>query len=139
MERSARVAVVPGDFGWSDIGSWNAVRDLVVPDAAGNRVVGEAILVDSQNTFVQGSDRLVATVGVENLMVVDTPDALLIVHPDRSQDVKRVVSRLKKTDHETHRLHRTVVRPWGTYTVLEDASHFKIKRFGICDRNFITR
>lgn len=131
MERSARVAVVPGDFGWSDIGSWNAVRDLVTPDASGNRVVGEAILVDSQNTFVQGSDRLVATVGTKNLMVVDTPDALLIVDPDRAQDVKQVVSRLKKTDHEAHRLHRTVVRPWGTYTVLEDANHFKIKRIEV--------
>ena len=131
MERSARVAVVPGNFGWSDIGSWNAVRDLVAPDASGNRIVGEAILVDSNNTFVQGSDRLVATVGTQDLMVVDTPDALLILNPERAQDVKQVVSRLKKTDHETHRLHRTVVRPWGTYTVLEDANHFKIKRIEV--------
>lgn len=131
MERSDRVAVVKGDFGWSDIGSWNAVRDLVTPDAQGNRVVGEAILVDSHNTFVQGSDRLVATVGVNDLMVVDTPDALLILDPDRSQEVKQVVSRLKKTDHEAHRLHRTVVRPWGTYTVLEDSPHFKIKRIEV--------
>lgn len=131
MERSDRVAVVPGDFGWSDIGSWNAVRDLVQPDAAGNRVVGEAILVDSHNTFVQGSDRLVATVGTQDLLVVDTPDALLIIDPDKAQDVKQVVSRLKKTDHETHRLHRTVVRPWGTYTVLEESSHFKIKRIEV--------
>ena len=131
MERSARVTVVPGNFGWSDIGSWNAVRDLVVPDSSGNRVVGEAILVDSNNTFVQGSDRLVATVGTQDLMVVDTPDALLILNPERAQDVKQVVARLKKTDHETHRLHLTVVRPWGTYTVLEDASHFKIKRIEV--------
>jgi mannose-1-phosphate guanylyltransferase len=131
MERSDRVAVVPGDFGWSDIGSWTAVRDLVAPDLAGNRVVGEAILVDSQNTFVQGSDRLVATVGTRDLMVVDTPDALLIVDPAKAQDVKQVVSRLKKNDSEIHRLHRTVVRPWGTYTVLEDSSHFKIKRIEV--------
>lgn len=131
MERSDRVAVVPGDFGWSDIGSWNAVRDLVAPDAAGNRVVGEAILVDSHNTFVQGSDRLVAAVGTQDLMVVDTPDALLILNPDKAQDVKQVVSRLKKTDSEIHRLHKTVVRPWGTYTVLEDSSHFKIKRIEV--------
>lgn len=131
MERSDRVAVVPGDFGWSDIGSWNAVRDLVAPDAAGNRVVGETILVDSQNTFVQGSDRLVATVGTRDLMVIDTPDALLILNPEKAQDVKQVVSRLKKTDSEIHRLHKTVVRPWGTYTVLEDSSHFKIKRIEV--------
>jgi mannose-1-phosphate guanylyltransferase len=131
MERSDRVAVVPGDFGWSDIGSWNAVRDLAKPDNEGNRVVGEAILVGAQNTYVQAEDRLVAAVGVRDLMVIDTPDALLILDPDKSQDVKQVVSRLKKTDHEAHRLHRTVVRPWGTYTVLEDSAHFKIKRIEV--------
>ena len=131
MERSDRVAVVPGDFGWSDIGSWSAVRDLAPADASGNRVLGEAVLIDSSNTYIQGSDRLVATVGVENLMVVDTPDALLILDPDKAQDVKQVVSRLRKSDHEAHRLHRTVVRPWGTYTVLEDSAHFKIKRIEV--------
>jgi mannose-1-phosphate guanylyltransferase len=131
MERSDRVAVVPGDFGWSDIGSWNAVRDLAKPDSEGNRVVGEAILVGAQNTYVQAEDRLVAAVGVRDLMVIDTPDALLILDPDKSQDVKQVVSRLKKTDHEAHRLHLTVVRPWGTYTVLEDSTHFKIKRIEV--------
>lgn len=131
MERSDRVAVVPGNFGWSDIGSWNAVRDLVAPDAQGNRVVGQAIVIGSENTFIQSADRLVAAVGVSDLMVVDTPDALLILDPDSSQDVKQVVSRLKKTDNEIHRLHRTVVRPWGTYTVLEDSAHFKIKRIEV--------
>lgn len=131
MERSDRVAVVPGGFGWSDIGSWNAVRDLADPDIVGNRVVGEAILVGAENTYVQAEDRLVAVVGVRDLMVIDTPDALLILDPDKAQDVKQVVSRLKKTDHEAHRLHRTVVRPWGTYTVLEDSTHFKIKRIEV--------
>lgn len=138
MERSDRVAVVPGDFGWSDIGSWNAVRDLTQPDAEGNRVVGEAILVGAQNTYVQAEDRLVAAVGVRDLMVIDTPDALLILDPDNSQDVKQVVSRLKKTDHEAHRLHRTVVRPWGTYTVLENSAHFKIKRIEVKPRQSLS-
>lgn len=131
MERSDRVAVVPGDFGWSDIGSWNAVRDLAPADADGNRVLGDAILIDSENTYVQAEDRLIATVGTRNLMVVDTPDALLIVDPDKAQHVKQVVTRLKKSDSEVHRLHRTVVRPWGTYTVLEDSAHFKIKRIEV--------
>lgn len=131
MERSDRVAVVPGDFGWSDIGSWNAVRDLTPADVAGNRIVGDAILIDSENTYVQAEDRLIATVGVRDLMIIDTPDALLIADPKKSQDVKQVVSRLKKDDSEIHRLHRTVVRPWGTYTVLEDLSHFKIKRIEV--------
>ena len=131
MERSDRVAVVPGNFGWSDIGSWNAVRDLAPADADGNRVLGNAILIDSENTYVQADDRLIATVGTRNLMVVDTPDALLVVDPDKAQHVKRVVTRLKKTDSEVHRLHRTVVRPWGTYTVLEDSAYFKIKRIEV--------
>lgn len=131
MEKSDQVAMVPGNFGWSDIGSWNAVRELVQPDEAGNRILGEAILVDSRNTYVQTNDRLVTTVGVRDLMVIDTPDALLILNPDHAQDVKQVVSRLKTIDHEAHRLHRTVVRPWGTYTVLEESPYFKIKRIEV--------
>lgn len=131
MERSSRVAVVPGDFGWSDIGSWNAVRDLVPVDAQGNRMIGEVMMVDTTNTFVQSQDRLVTTLGVNNLMVVDTPDALLIATPEKSQDVKKIVAELKKNKHETHRLHKTVLRPWGSYTVLEESSAFKIKRIEV--------
>ena len=131
MERSDRVAVVPGDFGWSDIGSWNAVRDLVPADQDGNRVIGEVMMVDTTNTFVQAQDRLVTTLGVHNLMVVDTPDALLIATPEKSQDVKKIVAELKKNQHETHRLHKTVLRPWGTYTVLEESAAFKIKRIEV--------
>lgn len=131
MERADAVAMVPGDFGWSDIGNWNAVKDLVQPDEANNRAVGEAIFVDSQNTFVQSEDRLVATVGVDNLMIIDTPDALLVSHPDKAQDVKRVVEMLKTQQHESYKLHRTVVRPWGTYTILEEGPRFKIKRIEV--------
>lgn len=131
MEKSDKVAVVTGDFGWSDIGSWNAVRDLISPDAAQNRVLGEAILVDSRNTFIQSEDRLVATVGVSDLMIVDTADALLVAHPDRAQDVKKIVAQLKSDNHEVLKSHRTVVRPWGTYTILEEAPGFKIKRIEV--------
>ena len=131
MERSAKVAVVPADIGWSDIGSWSAIRDLAEPDADNNRAVGEAIFVDSRNTYVQSEDRLVAAVGIDNLMIIDTPDALLVAHPDRAQDVKQVVARLKTQDHEAYKLHRTVARPWGTYTVLEEGPRFKIKRIEV--------
>ncbi|BBU67990.1 phosphomannose isomerase/mannose-1-phosphate guanylyl transferase [Fluviibacter phosphoraccumulans] len=131
MEKSDKVAVVPGDFGWSDIGSWNAIRDLVEPDAGQNRALGEAIFVDSTNTFVQSEDRLVATVGINDLMIIDTADALLVAHPDKSQDVKKVVAQLKKDGHDAFKLHRTVARPWGTYTVLEEAPGFKIKRIEV--------
>lgn len=128
MEKSAAVAVVPARFGWSDVGSWNAVSGLVRPDEAGNRVVGEAILVDSENTFIRSENRVVAAVGTRNLIVVDTPDALLVADRDRTQDVKKVVEQLKLKKHETYKVHRTVSRPWGTYTVLEEGDRFKIKR-----------
>lgn len=131
MERSAKVVVVPADFGWSDIGSWNAVSNLVSPDADNNRAVGEAIFVDSLNTFVQSEDRLVAALGVDNLMIIDTPDALLVAHSDKAQDVKKVVTLLKKQNHEAYKLHRTVARPWGSYTVLEEGQRFKIKRIEV--------
>jgi mannose-1-phosphate guanylyltransferase / mannose-6-phosphate isomerase len=128
MEKAGRVAVVPGSFDWSDIGSWQALSDLVPADAAGNRVQGQAVTVDSKDCYVRSEDRLVATLGVENLMVVDTPDALLVADRSRAQDVRNIVQRLKAEGHESARLHRTVHRPWGTYTVLEEGPRFKIKR-----------
>jgi mannose-1-phosphate guanylyltransferase len=131
MEKSTKVAVVPGDFAWSDIGSWSAVQNLVAPDAQNNRVLGEAIFVNSQNNFIQSEDRLVAAVGVNNLMVIDTPDALLITRPESAQDVREVVSQLKTLNHDVAKLHKTVIRPWGTYTVLEEAPDFKIKRIEV--------
>jgi len=131
MEKSNKVAVVPGSFGWNDIGSWNAVRDLAIPDAANNRAIGEAIFVKSSNTFIQSEDRLVAAVGLNNLMIIDTPDALLVANPDYAQDVKIVVTKLKELGHDAAKLHKTVSRPWGTYTVLEEGSGFKMKRIEV--------
>jgi mannose-1-phosphate guanylyltransferase / mannose-6-phosphate isomerase len=131
MERSNKVAVVPSDIGWSDIGSWSAIRDLVEPDSQNNRAYGDAVFVNSRNTFVQSEDRLVAAVGLDNVMIVDTPDALLVANPACAQDVKTVVSILKKADHDTFKLHKTVCRPWGTYTVLEEGPEFKMKRIEV--------
>ncbi len=128
MEKAERVAVVPGRFDWSDIGSWQALGELVPADASGNRVQGAAVLVDSKDCYVRSEDRLVAALGVQNLLVVDTPDALLVADRSRAQDVKSIVQQLKASGHESVRLHRTVHRPWGTYTVLEEGPRFKIKR-----------
>jgi mannose-1-phosphate guanylyltransferase len=134
MEKADNVKVVPSDFRWSDIGSWRSISELTEPDAQGNRVTGQAILVDSRDNYVQCGDRLVAAVGVQDLIVVDTPDAVLIVHRDRTQDVKQVVDRLKQGGHESAKLHRTVHRPWGTYTVLEEGPHYKMKRIVVKPR-----
>lgn len=131
MEKSDKVAVLPSNFGWNDIGSWNAVRDLVQPDAEQNRALGEAVFVDTQNAFVQSEDRLVATLGINNLIIIDTPDALLVAHPDKAQDVKKIVARLKTDNHNAFKLHRTTSRPWGTFTILEEAPGFKIKRIEV--------
>ncbi|QUN69213.1 mannose-1-phosphate guanylyltransferase/mannose-6-phosphate isomerase [Pseudomonas asiatica] len=128
MERSSKVATIPCDIGWSDIGSWNAVSELTAPDEHGNRFEGEVMAYGASNNYVSTEDRLAALVGVQDLLVVDTPDALLIAHKDHAQDVKHIVKRLKSDGHAAHMLHQTVHRPWGTYTTLEDGERFKIKR-----------
>ena len=131
MEKSADVAVVPCNIGWSDIGSWNAISDLSTADAAGNRVEGNALLHDSCDNYIQSDARMVAALGVNNLIIVDTPDALLVAHSDRAQDVKLIYAALKAQGHESYKLHRTVHRPWGTYTVLEEDVGYKIKRIEV--------
>jgi mannose-1-phosphate guanylyltransferase len=131
MEKTAAAAVVPCAIGWSDVGSWAAVSELSRPDEKGNRIEGDALLHDVHDCYMVSHDRLIGAVGVENLIVIDTPDALLIANRDRAQDVKHVYAALKAQGHEAHRLHRTVHRPWGTYTVLEEGQSFKIKRIEV--------
>ncbi len=131
MEKSAAVAVVPCDIGWSDIGSWNALGDLGTPDAQGNRVEGEALLHNANNCTIHSRERMVGAVGVSNLVIIDTPDAILVAEKACAQDVKHIYAKLKANGHEAHKLHRTVHRPWGTYSVLEEGAGFKIKRIEV--------
>jgi len=134
MEKAAaagEVAIVRGTFDWSDVGSWQAVSELSDADSHGNRGCGEHVSIDTRGTFIHAEDRVVATIGVENLVIVDTPDAVLIAHRDHLQRVKEVVGELKARGHESYRIHRTVSRPWGRYTVLEEGPGFKIKRIEV--------
>jgi len=134
MEKAAAegaVAVVRGTFDWSDVGSWQAMAELSEADSDGNRGQGERVTIGTRGTYVHAGDRVVATVGVENMVIVDTPDAVLVAHRDHLQRVKDVVGELKARGHESYRLHKTVARPWGAYTVLEDAPGFKIKRIEV--------
>ncbi len=131
MEKSGLVAVVPCNIGWSDIGSWSALGDLDAADVNGNRFQGEVILHNASDCTIHSADRLVTAVGINNLVIVDTPDALLVVDKARAQDVKHVFAQLKAQGHEAYKLHRTVHRPWGTYTVLEESNGFKIKRIEV--------
>ncbi len=134
MEKAAtcgEVAIVRGTFDWSDVGSWQAVSDLTEPDHHGNRGQGVRVAIATRGTYVHSEDRVVATVGVENLVIIDTPDAVLIAHRDHLQRVKEVVGELKARGHESYRLHKTVARPWGAFTVLQDGPNFKIKRIEV--------
>lgn len=129
MERATRRAVLPASFDWNDIGNWKAVSELGAADAHGNRRSGSTVVVDSRNTFVQAANnRTVAVVGVDDLVVVDTADAVLIAHREQAQQVKQVTDALTHARHEAATVHRTVFRPWGSYTVLEDAPDCKVKR-----------
>jgi mannose-1-phosphate guanylyltransferase/mannose-6-phosphate isomerase len=131
MEKSERVSVVPCDIGWSDLGSWTALGDLMVRDDNGNQVDGETMLYDTKNTIVHSARRMVATLGLDNIAIVDTPDALLVADKTRLQEVKNIYANLKDQGHESYRTHQTVHRPWGTYTVLEEGLGFKIKRIEV--------
>ncbi|MGE5167953.1 MAG: mannose-1-phosphate guanylyltransferase/mannose-6-phosphate isomerase [Deltaproteobacteria bacterium] len=134
MERAVRRAVVPASFDWSDIGSWKAVSEIQsgsAPDAAGNRVQGMAVTIDTQNCFIQGGKRLIAAVGVKDLVIVDTADAVLVADRERAQQVKQVVEQLRASNHAAARFHQTVHRPWGSYTVLEDEADCKVKRLTV--------
>lgn len=131
MEKSRQVAVVPCNIGWSDIGSWAALGDLTQPDENGNRVEGEALLHDVSNCFILSNKRVVGAVGLRDLIIVDTPDALLVADKSQAQDVKHLYAALKAQGHQAHKHHLTVHRPWGTYTVLEEDPAYKIKRIEV--------
>lgn len=128
MEKSDRVVVIPADIGWSDVGSWTALDDISNRDLKGNVVAGNVLDVDSRDSIIYASNRLVATLGLKDMVVVDTEDATLVCRKDRSQDVRKIVEELKKRGAEEHVTHRTVVRPWGSYTLLEKGERYKIKR-----------
>lgn len=134
MEKSDNVVLIPCNIGWSDVGSWEAVQTLAEKDANGNTLAPADIAIDTRNTLVMShGQRLVATIGVEDLCIIDTADALLVTHRNQSQKVKAVVDELKaRNNGESHIIHRTAYRPWGSYTVLQDdTSGYKIKRIDV--------
>ncbi|HEY0563141.1 MAG TPA: mannose-1-phosphate guanylyltransferase/mannose-6-phosphate isomerase [Methylophilus sp.] len=131
MEKSANVAVIPCDIGWNDIGAWDAMSSLTAADDDGNRISGNAILNMTTDCFVQSDKRVVALVGLDNIMVIDTPDALLVANRSHVQNVKDIYNQLKQQNHDAHKLHQTVNRPWGNYTVLEEGPAYKIKRIEV--------
>lgn len=131
MEKTNQITVVPCNIGWNDIGSWTALSELTEHDEHGNRVTGQALMHDTKNCTIQSENRLVGTVGLNDLIIIDTPDALLVANKNKVQDVKNIFARLKLMGHHAYKHHSTVHRPWGTYTVLEEGHGFKIKRIEV--------
>jgi mannose-1-phosphate guanylyltransferase/mannose-6-phosphate isomerase len=135
MERcpgsSFLIKMVPLDAGWNDLGAWDAVWNVLPKDEAGNAHLGDVLTTDSKNTLVHATSRLVSLVGVENLIVIETPDAVLVADKSRSQDVKHIVTQLQNTKREEHTLHRKVHRPWGWYDSIDEGGRFKVKRIQV--------
>jgi mannose-1-phosphate guanylyltransferase/mannose-6-phosphate isomerase len=127
MERTERCAVVPVEMGWSDIGSWEALWATASRDASGNATRGDVLHHGTRNSYLRSEGPLVAAVGVEDIVVVATQDAVLVSHKSASQDVKRIVEQLEKSGRELHTTHRKVFRPWGSYEGIDNGDNFQVK------------
>ena len=129
MEKTDRAAVVPVSCGWSDIGSWSSLWSVAKRDGDDNRHEGDVISIDTKGSLVRASERrMIATIGVEDLVIIDTPDATLVARKDRVQDVKTVVDHLKAAGRQEHLFHRKVYRPWGSYDSIDMGERFQVKR-----------
>ena len=131
MERHANVAVLPFSGAWSDVGSWNAVADLTPADAAGNRIHGQGLAVQAANTYIHAPHRPVVALGTQDLLIIDTPDALLVVGRDHVEQVKTVVAQLEALESPQAAQHRKVARPWGWYDSVEMGARFQVKRISV--------
>lgn len=131
MEKTGSAVMVPMDAGWSDVGSWSALWELLPQNEQGNVIQGDVLALDSRDCYLQSRHKLLATLGVDNLVVVDTPDALLVADKDRIQDVKKIVEQLKQQGRTEYRMHREVYRPWGRYDSIDMGDRFQVKRITV--------
>jgi len=131
MENTQDAVVIPLDAGWNDIGSWNALWEESPKDQNGNAVKGDAILQDTRNCLIHSNERLVATVGLDDIVIIDTKDAVMVAHKDKVQDVKAIVAKLKAADRKEWQLHREVYRPWGKYDQIDKGERYQVKRITV--------
>ncbi|WP_336367019.1 mannose-1-phosphate guanylyltransferase/mannose-6-phosphate isomerase [Marinobacter sp. C2H3] len=131
METTERAAVVPFDAGWNDLGSWSALWAVEEKDADGNVSVGDVVAHGTRNSYVRAESRLVAAVGMDNVVIVETKDAVLVAHKDNVQDVKKVVQAIKGCDRNEHHAHVRVYRPWGDYESIDEGHRFQVKRITV--------
>ncbi|MNG83226.1 Mannose-1-phosphate guanylyltransferase RfbM [compost metagenome] len=131
MEKTHDAVVIPLDAGWSDVGSWSALWEVSKKDSAGNALTGDTFLYDSRDCYINTDEKLVAAVGVENLVIVNTKDAVLVVDRSKVQDVKKIVEHLKKNKRSEYRRHREVYRPWGRCDILVAEKRFNVNRITV--------
>lgn len=128
MEKTDKAVVIPLDAGWNDVGSWSALWDVTHKDAFGNAISGDVITLDTENSFIYSEHKLVTVIGVSNLVVVETKDALMIASKDKVQDVKHIVDQLKKANRKEAEVHRKIYRPWGHYDLVDEGERHHTKR-----------
>ena len=131
MEKTADAVVVPMDAGWSDIGSWSSLWDISKKDLNGNSVHGDVMLHETNNSYVRTDDKLVAAIGVDDLVIVSTKDVLVVAHKDSDQDVKKIAEQLKQKKRTEWELHREVYRPWGKYDSIDSGDRYQAKRITV--------
>jgi mannose-1-phosphate guanylyltransferase/mannose-1-phosphate guanylyltransferase/mannose-6-phosphate isomerase len=128
MERTDKAVVIPLDAGWNDVGSWSALWDVTVKDPFGNAIHGDVLTVDTRNSFIHAENKLVAVIGVQDLVVVETDDAVMIAPKDRVQEVKQIVAQLKERGRSEADVHRKCYRPWGHYDLVDSGDRHQTKR-----------
>jgi mannose-1-phosphate guanylyltransferase/mannose-6-phosphate isomerase len=131
MEKSLDIMVFPFEKGWRDVGSWESVYSILKKDGDNNSIKGDVLALGSKDSLIYGDNRLIATIGINGLVIVDTKDALLVSQKTKAEDVKKIVEKLKKSNRAEAELHTTVYRPWGYYTLLESGYRYKVKRIAI--------
>jgi len=131
MEKTQDAVVVPMDVGWSDIGSWSSLWDISIKDSKGNVTQGDVILHNSNNSYVRSDGKLVAAIGIEDLVIVSTKDALMVSHKDSVKDIKVIVNQLKTSSRNEWEIHREVYRPWGKYDLIDAGEHYQVKRITV--------
>jgi len=128
MEKTSHAAVVPVEMGWTDVGSWSALWDVTEKDANGNALIGDVVSVDVKDSYIRGESRLVTAIGLENIVLIETVDAVMAVSRDRAQDLKLVIDKLSAAGRDERLSHRRVYRPWGTYETVDIDQGFQVKR-----------
>lgn len=128
MQPTQRAAVVPADIGWSDVGAWDSLWQIADKDAAGNAILGDAFVSDTTNSYIRAESRLVAVIGLDDVVVVETPDAVLVMHRNKAQEVKRAIEHFEHHGRKEHIEHLRVYRPWGWYEGIDAGERFQVKR-----------